>query len=204
MGICNLSWAESVDAQLDSGSETTHAVEINFQSIGEFGGQSAKNAGDSDGGYRSTDGLISLTARKFFTREFDLSVTAPIYGLVSNDGQVAGGNPFYTRYDLYPYSLGARYQLSYFDLIKPSFQIDIGEAFVHETAWALYNNGASDRDPTAVNDVRKFFRPFGKVALGLDLAFSEKSPMYAGFKAGYLFMKEFGALNMGLQMGYRF
>jgi hypothetical protein len=199
LGFVHSAVAETLDAQLDAASESPYAVELNMQTIGEFGGQAVQH-GDSGlesvYGYRSTDGLISITARKSFTRDFDLSFSAPIFSLVSHD---ALDNRRYVRYDLHPFSLGARYQLSYFDLVKPSFQVDLGEAYVSQTIWR-----EDDVSNSYVSDVRSFFRPFAKAAVGVDVAFSAASPMYAGFKAGYLFMKEFGALNTGVQLGYRF
>ena len=182
------------DPVLDDGVKP-FAVELSVQAMGDYGSQPFKNfssqSNHANAQFQSTDGLVSITGRKMFTREFDLSFTAPIIGMLPTvpiNGQVN-----FSQVSIHPFSLGARYHLSYFsDLVLPFAQVDLGEAYVNEYDYSGMSGNIS------------YLRPFAKITGGADIFVSQHLPFYLGIKVGYLVMQDFGSLTTGVDVGYTF
>ena len=197
----------NTDATHETGSARTYSVEVGFQALGDLGSQSAKTFSSTDSmshydrTYRITDGLLSVTLRKTFSPSFDLSLTMPVWGMVSNDISPGSNQLSFSVVDIFPASIGTRYHLSYFgDSIRPFVQADFGEAYIRE--YDTYSDGSGLLSIS--DDSRKSFRPFAKVQVGTDFAFAQNSPLYFGVKFGYLAISEFSSFSSGINLGYSF
>jgi hypothetical protein len=194
------------DAVLDQGART-FAVEVGLQSIGDYGNQSERNfssgSNRSIGKFQATDGMLSLTIRKSFSTNFDLSLSGTVLSATPYSSDPNDNGNQYTRVSIHPISLGARYHLSYFaDSIMPFAQVDFGEALINESDYFTVGTGSSDQ--AIGTDDRTYFRPFAKVAVGSDFFVAPKVPVYVGVKVGYLVMSEFGGFTTGVDVGYAF
>ena len=194
------------DTVLDQGPRP-FAVEVGVQSIGDYCNQSEHNfssgSNRSVGKYQATDGMLSLTIRKAFSTNFDLSLSGTILSSSPYSSDPADEGMTYTRVTIHPISMGARYHQSYFaDSITPFVQVDLGEALINESDYVTSETSSSDY--SADSQDRNYFRPFAKIAVGSDFFVTPKTPFYVGVRVGYLVMSEFGGFTTGVDLGYAF
>jgi hypothetical protein len=194
------------DAVLDQGPRP-FAIEVGLQSIGDYGNQSEHTFSNGNNRsvnkYQSTNGTLSMTIRKAFSTNFDLSISGTILNSTPYSSDPADNDTTYTRVSIRPISIGARYHQSYFaDSITPFVQVDLGEALVSESDYLTAGTSSEDT-PLGTND-RNYLRTFAKVAIGSDFFIAPKTPLYLGVKLGYLVMSEFGGFTSGVDLGYAF